>query len=389
MKILCIGAGPAGLSFAIRLKRKRPDHDVVLVERGAPREAEGWGLILSDGVIAGLEADDPVSGRAIREKTIAWGDISVEVDGTATTVRGHEFLALARVDLIAILRERAEALGVEIRYDTIVDPDDDSCERADLVVAADGSRSRIRDADRPGFGVEIREGANRYIWLGIPQKIASSFRFIFETTAAGPIWAHSYPFADDFTTFVVECSGATHHALGFNAMETDAALAVLRRIFASSLCGAPLFVGDARRSAARWSRFAEVRCASWLSGRTVLLGNAAHGTHFSIGSGTRLAIGDGRELARQVAAMDAFEPGPLRAFERRRKESTASLHAAAARSMGWFETPPLSLAAIDRDAFAYSLVSRSGRIGRAEIASIDPAFLTRVDAGVLGAANNT
>lgn len=380
MKIVCVGAGPAALCFAIRAKCERPDLDITILERARARESQGWGLVLSEGVLSRLESDDPSSGGQIRERAIAWRDISVEVDGVVTVVHGHKFLSLARVDMISIFQARAEDLGINIKYQTTADPQGDWSADADIVIAADGSRSKIRDADGDGFGVSVKEASNRYIWLGVPGAIAKTFRFIFETTKAGPIWAHSYLFGPAFTTFVIECPEATYRGLGFDRMDIAETVAICERIFARSLNGHPLLAGDAQRSAAAWTRFADIACASWVAGKTVLLGNAAHGTHFSIGSGTRIAIGDARELATRVVAMDGFDQRALKAYEHACKADSAKLHAASARSMRWFEEPPLSIAANDPDFFAYSLVTRSGRLGRAEIKKLDPALLTRVEA---------
>ncbi|WP_024881792.1 FAD-dependent monooxygenase [Methylosinus sp. LW3] len=381
-KIVCIGGGPAGLYFSILSKRARPDVDVVVIERGAPRQTIGWGLILSEGLLDRLVRQDRASGEAIRRQMLPWTGISIELPGRSIRSRGHSFLSLSRVGLISVLQERAEELGVELVYDRAFDAEREPLPEADLVVVSEGSRSKVRDARAADFGVTAEERPNKYIWLGVAKSMGDQFRFIFEETPGGYIWAHCYQFEDGYSTFVVECAETVWRALGFDRCGLEESVEACRRIFSRQLEGATILAGDGRRNTSSWTNFKKIDCARWSAGNMVLLGNAAHSAHYSIGSGTRLALDDAAELSRALTLDTLPVPEALAAYEANRKAAAAHLHDAATRSMRWFETLPTELIARGPDRFAYGLLTRSGRIGAAELRRLDPEWFAEFEGGV-------
>ena len=228
MKIKCIGAGPAGLTFAISMKLRDPSHDIHLVERNAEGVTFGWGVVFSDQTVDNLIVNDPLSGGQIARECAHWDDIDIRIHGQSVVSSGHGFIGIGRKRLLEILTDRARELGVAIDFECEDDGTDDA--DCDLVIAADGANSRIRDARAAAFGVKIDERVNRFIWLGTG-KLFEAFTFAFEETEAGWIWAHAYRFADDCSTFIVECAPDTWAALGFATMSQDETIAACERIF--------------------------------------------------------------------------------------------------------------------------------------------------------------
>ena len=218
MKIACIGAGPAGLYFAISMKLREPRHDIRVFERNPRGVTFGWGGVFSDQTVDNLQANDPVSAARISGSFAHWDDIDVHIGGECHRSSGHGFIGIGRKQLLDLLSARAEELGVAIVYDHECDPNPAAWADYDLLIAADGINSQIRDFRADAFGVEVDERANKFIWLGTP-KCFDAFTFAFEQTEAGWIWAHAYRFADDCSTFIVECSPATWAGLGFDAMD--------------------------------------------------------------------------------------------------------------------------------------------------------------------------
>src|SRR5438477_9600144 len=259
MRIACLGGGPAGLYFAILMKRRDPAHAIVVVERNRPYDTFGWGVVLSDETLANLAASDPVSAETIRREFVYWDDIAVFHRGTVTRSSGHGFCGIGRKRLLNILQERAQALGVELRFETEIDGLE-PYRGYDLIVAADGANSKVRSALAHVFKPDIDVRACKYIWLGPHQKFDDAFTFIFEETEHGWVWAHAYQFDADTATFIVECSEATWHKLGFDTMSQEESCRTCERIFAKYLSGHPLMSNAAHLRGSAWLNFPRVLC---------------------------------------------------------------------------------------------------------------------------------
>jgi len=217
MRIACLGGGPAGLYFAISMKLRDPAHVVDLFERNRPDDTFGWGVVFSDQTVENLLANDPVSGKVIQDEFAHWDDIDVHIRGETITSSGHGFIGIGRKRLLNILQERARALGVNLHFEHEASPDLDDWSDYDLVIAADGANSRIRDRYEPHFGVDIQTRRNKFFWFGT-EKAFEAFTFAFEQTEAGWVWAHAYRFDDDLSTFIVEMDPETWTGLGLDRM---------------------------------------------------------------------------------------------------------------------------------------------------------------------------
>ena len=372
MRIACLGGGPAGLYFAIAMKRRAPRDEIIVVERNRPYDTFGWGVVLSDETLANLTASDPESADAIRRAFVYWDDIAVFYRGSVTRSSGHGFCGIGRKRLLDILQDRARSLGVSLQFDTEFESAD-PYRGYDLVVAADGANSRIRTALADVFKPDIDVRACKYIWLGTRQRFHDAFTFIFEETEHGWIWAHAYQFDADTATFIVECSDATWRRLGFDAMSQEATIAACERIFAKHLDGQPLATNARHLRGSAWLNFHRVQCERWSHENLVLMGDAAATAHFSIGSGTKLAL----ESAIALAAYLHTEPTMAAAFDRyeeERRTEVLRLQSAARNSTEWFEHVERYLH-LDPVQFNYSLLTRSQRISHENLRSRDKAWL--------------
>ena len=377
MKIKCIGAGPAGLTFAISMKLRDPTHDIHLVERNAEGVTFGWGVVFSDQTVDNLIRNDPLSGEIIAAECAHWDDIDVRVHGQSIVSSGHGFIGIGRQRLLEILTDRARALGGVIKFECEDDASDDG--DWDLIIAADGANSRIRDAHAAAFGVNIDERANRFIWLGTA-KLFDAFTFAFEQTDAGWIWAHAYRFASDCSTFIVECAPATWAALGFATMSQDETIAACEAIFARHLDGQALISNAAHlRGSAAWLRFRRLTCERWHAGKIVLLGDAAHTAHFSIGSGTKLAVEDAIMLAEVLNQPGRTLADALADYQAVRSVEVLKLQNSARNSTEWFEAVERYLD-FEPWQFAYSLLTRSQRISHDNLRLRDGDWLGRTEA---------
>ncbi|NMO56399.1 FAD-binding monooxygenase [Actinoplanes sp. TBRC 11911] len=353
MRITCVGGGPAGLYFAVLAKLADPAHEITVLERNPQGVTYGWGVVFWDDLLDDLFEYDPVSAGRIWDAAYKWDEYEVRASGKAVThLAGYGF-SLGRHRLLDILSARARELGVRIEYQDEVDEVPD----ADLVVACDGAASKIRELHAEHFGPEIDMGRNKYIWLGTP-KVFDTFTFGFERTEAGWIWFHAYPFDDERSTFIVECTPETWQGLGFDRMDGEAGSAKLAEIFASHLDAQPLFDHKALSGGTGWLNFRRVTNRRWDAGHIVLMGDAAHTTHFAIGSGTKLAIQDAMALADAVATGDDL-PVALERYEHRRKTAMAPLQRAALASSRWFEQLP-DCADMPANQFSYALSNRRG-----------------------------
>ncbi|GID94615.1 FAD-dependent monooxygenase [Amorphoplanes digitatis] len=356
MRINCVGGGPAGLYFAVLAKLADPAHEVTVLERNPAGVTWGWGVVFWDDLLDDLFRYDPVSARRIWDASCQWDEYRVRATGKAVThLAGYGF-SLGRKVLLDILTQRATELGVEVRHlDELTDESD--LPDADLVVACDGAGSRIRERYAEHFGTDIEVGRNKYIWLGTPH-VFKTFTFGFERTEAGWIWYHAYPFNAETSTFIVECAPETWTALGFDNLDARAGAARLQEIFAAHLGGQPLIDHRAEVGGTGWLNFRRLTNQRWDHGNVVLMGDAAHTTHFAIGSGTKLAIQDAMALADAVSSEDELAVA-LERYEHRRKAALAPLQRAAKASSEWFErvTDYVDLPAKQ---FSYALSDRRG-----------------------------
>ena len=372
MRAACLGGGPAGLYFAISLKRRDPAHDVLVVERNRPDDTFGWGVVLSDETLANLEANDPESAALIRASFVYWDDIAVHYRGAVLRSGGHGFCGIGRKRLLNILQDRARALGVRIEFET--DAKDPSAYRDyDLIVGSDGVNSRVRAAHADVFRPDIDVRACKYVWLGTHQKFDDAFTFIFEQTEHGWVWAHAYQFDADTATFIIECSEATWRKAGFDRMSVDETIAAGEKIFARNLGGNKLMSNARHLRGSAWLNFNRVLCERWSHGNVVLLGDAAATAHFSVGSGSKLAL----ESAIALADFLHTEPTMERAFRRYeddRRLEVLKLQSAARNSTEWFEDIERYLN-LDPVQFNYSLLTRSQRISHENLRERDADWL--------------
>ena len=374
MKVLCLGGGPAGLYFAISMKLRDPSHEITVMERNKANDTFGWGVVLSDDALDGMQRNDPVSTDAIRANFAYWDDVAVVHDGTRTVSGGHGFAGIGRKKLLTLLQERARDLGVDLQFETEFGPADDYRADYGLVVACDGLNSRTRTDHKDVFRPEIDTRACRFVWLGTHQKFDDAFTFIFERTDHGWIWAHVYQFDADTATFIVECLPHTWEGLGFPDMTKEDSVATCERIFARHLDGHDLMSNAAHlRGAAIWSQFPRVICEHWFDGNVVLMGDAAATAHFSIGSGTRLAIDSAIALADYLHSEDSLESA-LNRYQEERRVEVLRLQSSARNSLEWFEEVTRYLD-MPPEQFAYSLLTRSQRISHENLRLRDPDWL--------------
>jgi anthraniloyl-CoA monooxygenase len=388
MRILCIGGGPAGLYFAILMKKADPGHAIRVVERNRPYDTFGWGVVFSDNTMGNLEAADPETAAEISGAFNHWDDIDVHFRGTTITSGGHGFCGIGRKRLLNILQKRCEDLGVELVFETDV-ADDAAAARefgADLVIASDGINSRIRNRYLEAFAPDVDLRRCRFVWLGTKQ-LFRAFTFAFVETEHGWFQAHAYQFDGDTSTFIVETPEDVWQRAGLEQMSQDEAIAYCERLFAPWLGGHRLLSNASHlRGSAIWIRFPRVVCRSWVhwadvDGRAVpvvLMGDAAHTAHFSIGSGTKLALEDGIALAQAIGANPDLRTA-LAAYEGVRSVEVLKIQNAARNSTEWFENVA-RYTAFEAPQFAYSLLTRSQRISHENLRLRDPAFVARMEA---------
>ena len=378
MKIACIGGGPAGLYFAISMKLRDPSHEVEIFERNSPGVTFGWGVVFSDQTVENLTANDPASARIIADEFAHWDDIDVHYRGECITSSGHGFIGIGRKRLLEILQDRARELGVVLTFEAECDPADPKWRAYDLVIASDGANSRFRDANAESFGVDVDVRANKFVWLGTT-KAFDAFTFAFEETEHGWIWAHAYRFAPDCSTFIVECSEEVWRNFGFDTMDQAQALAVCENLFAKYLDGHRLESNASHLvGSAAWLNFRRIKCERWSSGNVILLGDAAHTAHFSIGSGTKLALEDAIKLADVLNRDGLSLEAALDEYLAERNLEVLKLQNSARNSTEWFETLDRYLH-FEPLQFAYSLLTRSQRISHENLRLRDREWLEGVE----------
>jgi anthraniloyl-CoA monooxygenase len=378
MRIACLGGGPAGLYFAISMKLRDPAHDIDLYERNRPDDTFGWGVVFSDQTVENLMANDPVSGAAIRSEFAHWDDIEVHIHGETVRSSGHGFIGIGRKRLLGILQDRARDLGVRLQFEHEASADLDSYAGYDLVIAADGANSRIRTAYEAHFGVDVQIRKNKFFWFGT-EKVFEAFTFAFEETEAGWVWAHAYRFDSGLSTFIVEMSPDTWERLGFDRMDQPEAIALCERIFAKYLDGRALMSNAAHlKGPEAWLQFRRIICERWSYRNLILLGDAAHTAHFSIGSGTKLALEDSIKLAEVLNRPGLSREAALAEYREERQIEVLKLQNSARNSTEWFETLERYLH-FEPIQFAYSLLTRSQRVSHENLRLRDKSWLEGVE----------
>lgn len=378
MRVACLGGGPAGLYFAISMKLRAPDHDVAVFERNRPDDTFGWGVVFSDQTVENLMANDPVSGKIIQDQFVHWDDIDVHIHEQTIRSSGHGFIGIGRKRLLSILQERARELGVELHFEHEASPDLDDWRDYDLVIAADGANSRIRTRYEEHFGVDIQTRRNKFFWFGTRQ-VFEAFTFAFEKTEAGWVWAHAYRFDDGFSTFIVEMAPETWQGLGLDQMEQSEAIAFCEELFAKYLGGHSLMSNaDHLTGPDAWLNFRRIICDKWSYKNLILLGDAAHTAHFSIGSGTKLALEDAIKLAEVLNRPNLLREQALDEYQAERNLEVLKLQNSARNSTEWFETLGRYLH-FEPIQFAYSLLTRSQRVSHENLRLRDKAWLEGVE----------
>ncbi|AKJ15707.1 FAD-binding monooxygenase [Streptomyces incarnatus] len=331
VKVVCVGGGPAGLYLAILLKRQNPAHDITVHERDPEGSTYGWGVTYRRCFLDKLREHDAATARAIEDASVGYSDGVAHVGGLTIRHHGDEGFGIGRHRLLDLLADRARRLGVRLQFESeLTEPP----AGADLVVAADGVRSALRTRHAAAFDTRIVPGRNPYMWLGTT-RIFDAFTFAFTETEHGWIWVYGYRYSADHSTCVVECSPETFAGLGLDRASQADGVALLEKLFADVLDGHPL-IG---RPGAGWQTFRTLTNRTWHHGNLVLLGDAAHTTHYSVGAGTTLALEDAMCLARAVHE-HASLPGALAAYERRRQAELLPVQSAARYSAQWYENLP-------------------------------------------------
>lgn len=372
MNILCIGGGPAGLYFSLLMKKQNPAYQITIVERNRAYDTFGWGVVFSDQTLGNLVNADEQTARSILQSFNHWDDIDTHFKGQVVTSGGHGFCGIGRKRLLNILQERCEELDVRLVFETDVTDDQALALEydADLVIACDGLNSRVRTRYEQSYQPDIDTRKCRFVWLGT-KKLFSAFTFAFEETEHGWFQAHAYQYDGDTATFIVETPEETWLKAGIDKMSQEEAIAFCENLFAKYLDGNALMSNATHlRGSANWIKFPRIICKNWvhwnqLNGKrvpVVLMGDAAHTAHFSIGSGTKLALEDAIELARSFEkhgeqGMDAV----LEAYQDLRSIEVLKIQSAARNSMEWFENVQ-RYTAMEAPQFAYSMLTRSQRL---------------------------
>ncbi len=361
MKVLVAGAGPAGLYFSYLWKKKNPGCELRIVEQNSPDATFGFGVVFSDRALEFLRADDPGTYDLITPQMEQWSDLTVVHRGTPVAIDGIGFAAIGRLKLLRLLRQQAATVGVRPEYETAVG----DVSGYDLVVAADGANSAVRRmAD---FGTRIAHCSNKFAWFGTRKRFETLTQTFLEAEH-GTFNVHHYRHAPDMSTFVAECDAATWERAGFVGMAEAETVALLERVFAPVLQGAPLVSNKSI-----WRNFPNLRNERWSAGNIVLIGDALRTAHFSIGSGTRLAMEDAIALVRALEA-DSRVANALKSFEAGRRPIVEKLVAAADASGAWYDRFPEHMNLSPRE-FAWSYIQRSGRIDPERLRKTSPRFV--------------
>lgn len=385
MKIVCIGGGPAGLYFGLLMKLTDPNNEITVIERNRPYDTFGWGVVFSDATLENLREADPVSAEQIAQAFNHWDDIEIHYRDRSIRSTGHGFIGIGRKHLLNILQKRCEDVGVKLVFETEVTDDQEIAQKyqADLVIASDGLNSRIRERYTDTFKPDIDTRKCRFVWLGT-EKILDAFTFAFVNTEHGWFQAHAYRFEPGMSTFIVETLDETWKAAGLDTMSQEEGIAYCEKLFAPWLDGNKLISNATHlRGSAIWIQFPRVICDNWVHYQTlpdgrkvpiVLMGDAAHTAHFSIGSGTKLALEDAIELQRSIVAQNNDLEAGLRHYQEVRSVEVLRIQNAARNSTEWFENVE-RYADLEPEQFAYSLLTRSQRISHENLRLRDPKWI--------------
>ena len=380
MRITCIGGGPAGLYFALLMKLQDARHEVTVIERNAPTDTFGWGVVFSDQTLGALQRADAKTAGQILDAFNHWDDIDVHFKGRTLRSTGHGFCGIGRMRLLNILQARCAELGVDIRYKT--ECPDDADVAADLIIACDGLNSRFRSKYAATYQPDIDLRRCRFVWLGT-KKLFDAFTFAFEKTEWGWFQAHAYRFDETTSTFIVETPDEVWRAAGLEQMSKEEGIAFCEKLFAKYLDDHALMSNAAHlRGSAQWIRFPRVVCKRWVhhNGRApvVLMGDAAHTAHFSIGSGTKLAFEDAISLAERIAEQPGDLAAALARYEELRGVEVLKIQNAARNSTEWFENVERH-AKLEPEQFAYALLTRSQRISHENLRLRDAGYVGELE----------
>ena len=377
MRIACLGGGPGGLYFAISTKLRNPNAEVVVFERNRPNDTFGWGVVLSDQTLGNLRDNDPVSADMIEANFAYWDDLAVLYRGVREESTGHGFCGIGRMKLLLILQERAKELGVILNFSTEIATVDDLKGEYDVVVACDGLNSKTRTQYADAFKPNVDMRACKFVWLGTHQKFDDAFTFIFEETDKGWLWAHAYQFDNDTATFIVETDEETWAKYGFGDMSQQESIEVCQEIFKDHLGGHALMTNANHIRGSAWINFPRVLCEKWHHENIVLMGDAAATAHFSIGSGTKLALESAISLAELLHTKDTVQEA-FDVYQTARRTEVLRIQSAALNSLEWFENVHRYLD-FDPVQFNYAQLTRSQRISHENLRLRDPDWLARAE----------
>jgi 2-polyprenyl-6-methoxyphenol hydroxylase-like FAD-dependent oxidoreductase len=371
VRIAVIGGGPGGLYFAYLWKRRHPAAVIELFEQNPEGATWGFGVVFSDQALEFLRADDPETVDAIAPRMESWRNITLDLRGESVEIDGIGFSSIGRLELLTLLQARVRSVGITPSYETQIDSIDRFA-GYDLVVAADGLNSVVRRSFEKEFGASVTHSTNKFAWYGTTKTFATLSQ-TFVTAERGTFNAHHYRYSPHMSTFLVECDAATWNAYGFEHKSIEESQAICEEVFADTLGGHKLISNKSV-----WRNFPWIWNERWSHRNMVLIGDALHTAHFSIGSGTRLAIEDAIALTKALE-VEADVPGALRRYERERKPIVKKLVTAARTSADWYEHFPdhMKLSLLD---FTYSYITRSGRIDDARLRAMSPQFMARFEA---------